>query len=258
MVNTFGILTALVLAFSAFVAYKNKTNIETQNTVIKTEERNKKRNTTDLKNLLADIKILDSDTAVANEKRDKDAAARDEQLEMLAKVQKEAADVEEQTKDAIASAEEKERNVEGLGPIRTLEPILRQLTVSLAEAKDEKQILEAKVSNLRNSRADATEVASKAKQKLKFINSGQSLATLKTSVRTVSRRLGFVTLNGGMNDGVIGGSTVVAMRNGEEVAKLKVTAVSLSTATADVIQSTLKEGMSVSVGDTIVANATAN
>lgn len=61
-----------------------------------------------------------------------------------------------------------------------------------------------------------------------------------------------------MNDGVIGGSTVVAMRNGEEVAKLKVTAVSLSTATADVIQSTLKEGMSVSVGDTIVANATAN
>lgn len=258
MVNTFGILTALVLAFSAFVAFKNKTNIETQNKIIETEERHKKQNGREFKNLVASVKMLDSDAAVANEKRDNDEAARDEQLEILAKVQQEVADTEKQTTEAIANAERTEEAVRELGPIENLEPILQQLTVSLAEAKDEKQILEAKVSNLRNSRTDATEVAEKAKQKLKFINSGQSLATLKTSVRTVSRSLGFVTLNGGMNDGVIGGSTVVAMRNGEEVAKLKVTAVSLNTATADVIQSTLKEDMSVSVGDTIVAATTAN
>ncbi|MFT6381144.1 MAG: hypothetical protein ACJAXZ_002633, partial [Akkermansiaceae bacterium] len=92
------------------------------------------------------------------------------------------------------------------------------------------------------------------KEKLSNITSGRSLASMKTTVRSVSSSLGLVTLNGGMKVGVIGGSKVAVMRGGEKIAELNVTAVSANTATADVIQSSLKEGESVSAGDKVIAN----
>jgi hypothetical protein len=55
-----------------------------------------------------------------------------------------------------------------------------------------------------------------------------------------------------MRSGVIGGSKVAVMRGGEKIGELNVKAVSANLATADVIQSSLKEGENVAPGDTVI------
>ena len=70
MANTFGILAALVLAFAAFVAFKNKEEHQTQIDATKTEQVKRERNTKTFNTLLDDTKGLEEDTVVTNEARD--------------------------------------------------------------------------------------------------------------------------------------------------------------------------------------------
>lgn len=252
MVNTFGILSAIVLAFSAFVAFKNKEEFEKQKIATDAEQGRLETNTKTYNGLLASIKQLESDTVDANKSRDDYRVKVEAQTEKNTTVQSEIDDKEKElasTRKEVADAEEK---LKELGDIEGLAPKIERLQASIAELKGEVQILNTQIDRLRGEKSRTNEALVAAKDKQSQITSGKSFPTMKTKIRSIDRRLGIVTLADGMRSGVIGGSKVAVMRGGEKIGELNVKAVSANLATADVIQSSLKEGENVAPGDTVI------
>ena len=60
-------------------------------------------------------------------------------------------------------------------------------------------------------------------------------------------------LDAGIDHGIVIGSRLAAMRNGEQVAELNVTTVERNRASAKVIYNTLRTGDRVKVGDSVIA-----
>ncbi len=252
MANTFGILTALVLAFSAFVAFKNKEEYTQQINATENESVKRDRNQKKFETLLAETNELESDKDAANKSRDEFAVKLEAQEQTNSEAAKESEEAKSALDETTERLAEKKKELEELGEVRELGPKIERITISIQELEDKLAILNTQNSRLRGEKTNSSARLDAIKKKLSDISSGRSLPSMKTRISAISRTLGFVTLGGGMNSGVIGGSKVAVMRGGEKIAELNVTAVSLNTATADVIQSTLKKGEKVSVGDTVV------
>ncbi|YCM43793.1 hypothetical protein V2O64_21020 [Verrucomicrobiaceae bacterium 227] len=254
MANTFGILAALVLAFAAFVAYKNKEEHQTQIDVTNTEDLKLTRNTKQFEGLVEDTEGLEAETVVTNQSRD-DFNAKLKAQDDANKVAQDAIAEKEtelkETKERVAEAEEQLRE---LGDLESLAGKIEALKSSVANLEDEVAVLKAQNSQLRSVKASADQRSAALSQILSDRTSGKSLDSLKTSIANISDALGFVTLASGDNAGVVSGSTLDVQRGGETIAQLTVTAVSSNTATADIITSSVKEGESVSVGDSVVAS----
>ena len=254
MANTFGILAAHVLAFAAFVAYKNKEEHQAQIDATKTEEAKRERNTKTYNTLLDDTTALEEETVVTNEARDDFNAKLKVQNEENKAAEEEIATKEAELKEVKDRVAEAETKLKEIGDLQGLAAKIEALKDSVAQLEDEVAVLKAQNSQLRGTKASTGERAAAVSKILSDRNSGRSLPTLKTSVANISDALGFVTLAAGDNAGVVSGSKLDVKRGGETIAQLTVTAVSTNTATADIIVSSVKAGESVSVGDSVVAS----
>ncbi len=252
MANTFGILAALVLAFSAFVAYKNKEEFETQKLATETESTSKVTNQKTFNGLLADIDELTQEKAAANKEHDDFQVKLDAQNAVNEKIEADTKAKQSKLDTVKASLKEKKDTLVELGEIKELAPKIERLKASIAELEDQVAVLTAENSRLSGEKTSTSASSTAASDELSRINSGKSDPMMKTKIRSYDRSLGIVTLSGGMSIGVIGGSKVQVMRGGEKIAELNVTAVSANSATADIIRATLAEGENVSVGDDVV------
>ena len=81
---------------------------------------------------------------------------------------------------------------------------------------------------------------------------------MKTSITAIYKSLGFVTLGGGDKQGVVNGSTLDVIRNGEVVGKLKVTAVEAGRSAASIVLDSVTADTSLRTGDTVVAERVAD
>ena len=252
MVNTLGTLTAIVLAFSAFVAYKNKGAFEAQVEQVKAEESDQARLTNSYQGLRGEITALEATKEEASEERDGLRGEVEKQTTANAAVQAEIDTTQKEldsTKNEVADAQEK---LKELGDLEELAPKIERLQASIAELKGQVATLNTEIERLRGEKTSTGQVLVAAKNKQSQITSGQSFPTMKTTIRSIDRRLGIVTLAAGIRSGVIGGSRVAVIRGGEKIAELNVKAVSANLATADVIQSSLQEGLDVAPGDVVI------
>ena len=252
MVNTLGTLTAIVLAFSAFVAHKNKGEFEIQVGKVNAESDRKGMNTKTFKGLREKITELEATQTEAIEERDGLRSEVEKQTTANNAVQAEIDTRQKEldsTKNEVADAQEK---LKELGDLEELAPKIERLQASIAELKGQVATLNTEIERLRGEKTSTGQVLVAAKNKQSQITSGQSFPTMKTTIRSIDRRLGIVTLAAGIRSGVIGGSRVAVIRAGEKIAELNVKAVSANLATADVIQSSLQEGVDVAPGDVVI------
>jgi len=252
MVNTFGILSAIVLLFAAFVAFKNKEEYTEQISETKIQVGKRDRNTKNFEGLRADIDLLNKEKDTANKSRDELQVKVEEQKETNAGIQKEADASEATLKETKDRLTEKTETLKELGEIEKLAGKIEGLTISIQDLEDQQTILTTENSRLRGQKNDTDERLAAIKKKLSDMTGGRSLATMRTKIKSISSSLGFVTLNGGLKDGVVGGSKVAVMRGGEKIGELSITAVTENSATADVVQSSLKGGTKVRAGDTVI------
>lgn len=252
MVNILGTLTAIVLAFSAFVALKNKGLFEkaVKDTDLLTDQKSENKSSYD--SLVADISKLEGTRKNAEAARDGLRAEVGKQAEANGAVESQIKTKETElasTKAEVADAQEK---LKELGDLEELAPKIERLQASIAELKEQVATLNTEIERLRGEKSSTSQVLVAAKTKQSQITSGQSFPTMKTTIRSIDRRLGIVTLAAGIRSGVIGGSRVAVIREGEKIAELNVKAVSANLATADVIQSSLQEGVDVAPGDVVI------
>lgn len=252
MANTFGILSALVLAFTAFVVFKNKEEFEKQVKNTEIEQGKFDVNTKTFNGLVDDNKQLVADALAANKSRDEFQAkldaqdAENEKLQMMiTKAERELETVKAEVADAKATLQE-------LGPLEALAGKIEDLNSEIADLEDEVATLKTNIDRLVGDKASTAKALAFAKDKLANITAGRSQPAMSAKVNRIDRRLGFVMLSKGIKGGVVGGSRVAVMRDGKKIGELSVTAVSANSATADIVHSTITEGEDVSVGDTVV------
>jgi outer membrane murein-binding lipoprotein Lpp len=155
----------------------------------------------------------------------------------------------ESVKAEVADAK---TTLQELGPLEALAGKVEGLKNEIADLENEVATLKANIDQLEGEKAATAQVLASAKDKLGNITAGRSQPAMSAKINRIDRRLGFVMLSKGIKGGVVGGSRVAVMRGGTKIGELSVTAVSANSATADIVHSTVKEGESVSVGDSVV------
>ncbi|RYD49669.1 MAG: hypothetical protein EOP85_01195 [Verrucomicrobiaceae bacterium] len=252
MANVFGILTAVVLALSAFIALKNKSAYETKLTDKQTEsekltksEARQKANEEVLAALPGELSGVESEVETLTSE---EAAQGKINEELKAKT-------EDKTKQVAANKEKLDairEKTKGTGDINEIASKIRAMTGELEELTQSITGAEAKLANLTSQNSSSSALVSSAKTKIENFTNGQSQPELQTRIRSIYPNWGFVTLASGNNAGVATNSTLDVVRGGETVAKLLVTAVESNTSSASIIPDSLSSDTTLMVGDRVV------
>ena len=252
MANVFGILTAIVLAIAAFVAFKNKNAYELELTNRATAEETltaSKERLTEAKETLAEteqqLSTTQGEVELAKTQEANQTTANEA---LVAEIDGKKPQLEENKTKLDAIKEQTAR----LGNIKDLAAKMRTM---LAEGEELKQSVdegEAKLANLiaENNRIDA--IVAEQKNESDLLSKGQSYPDLNTRIRSVYPNWGFVTLAAGNTSGVVTASKLDVIRNGDTIAKLLVTAVESNTASASIIPDSMAEGTNLMAGDQVV------
>lgn len=251
MANTFGILAAVVLLFGAFVSFKNKSYLEEVDSSIETENSNKTQNTATFDALVEDIDALEEEKSGYNSVKEETQAKLEAQDAANTEAESKIASMKSEADAAKAKADDAAKKLETLGPLDDLIPEMKALENDIAQLEDDISENSAVVDRLEGSKNASTAKAQALAEQLAQRTRGTSYFE-STSVRSVFRQWGFVTLAGGDKIGVVKKSKLSVLRGGEEIAQLIVTGVEPNSAAANIIPSSVKGDHIVSPGDKVV------
>lgn len=252
MANVFGILTAIVLAISAFVAYKNQGAYQKE--ITNTQEEKGKLDKSKAR-LAADQKRLEElpvEIAAIDAEVDKFAAQEAELTKTNTGLKSEIDGITKKIADNKQKLDDIRAKTEKTGNISELAAKMRQTNAELIELADSIGANEAKLANLKAQDASTQTEITKSKGVFDTIAKSQSLPGLNTRIRSIYPNWGFVTLAAGNNAGVVANSTLNVVRGGETVAKLLVTGVESNTASASIVPDSIGQDVTLMVGDSVV------
>jgi len=255
MANILGIFTAIILAVAAYVAFKNNALFEEEIKNRATEEASLKQSQERLTAALAELKRLPMERAEV----DAQFAAKTE-VETGLKDSNDAlkADIEDKTDQIEANTQELDafrEKVAKIGNIRELAPKMKAMRTELEELTQSIADNEATLANLTAQDGATAADAKKRQDELETFSRGESLSSLKTSIRSIYPTWGFVTLNAGNNAGVASSSTLDVVRDGATIAKLLVTSVEGRSASASIIPDSIAQDITLMVGDRVVTGS---
>lgn len=252
MAKVFGTLTAIVLALAVFIATKNKAAYETelsetatQKEALTKSQARLKRDQAELAQLPIDRKAVDdeivklTDTETSQQKTNDDLAKQ----------------IESKTKTIAAKKaqlDEIREKTQKTGDIKELASKMNDTKQELERLTQAITTAEAKIANLTAQNTQTESQISSAKENFKRYSEGQSLASLKTRIRSIYPNWGFVTLASGNSSGVVTNSTLDVVRDGQLIGKLLVTAVEANTASASIVPDSLAQDTTLMVGDQVV------
>lgn len=258
MANILGIFAAIILAVSAYLAFKNNALFEEEIANRATEEASLRQSQERLKIAQAELDRLPVERAGV----DAQFAAKTE-VETGLKDSNDAlkADIEDKTDQIEANTRELDEfreKVAKVGNIRELAPKMKAMRTDLEELTQSIADNEASLANLTAQDAATAADAKNRKQELETQSRGESLPSLKTSIRSIYPTWGFVTLNAGNNAGVTATSTLDVVRDGATIAKLLVTAVESRSASASIIPDSIAQDVTLMVGDRVMTASKTN
>lgn len=253
MANVFGIITAIILALSGWIASKNQAAHE--NTLADTESQktalteNQKKLKSKLAALASTLDQSTLDQSEIEQLQSEETAAQKANDDLKSQAEAMTAKIAANT----TKLEEIREKVSKTGDLKALASRIRVTSAEIEELDQSIAEVEAKLANLAAQNNTAETRIGNAKTKLESYATGQSVASLKTSIRSIYSDWGFVTLASGNNAGVMTNSTLNVVRNDKVVAKLLVTAVESKVASATIVPDSLAAGDALAIGDRVVA-----
>jgi len=254
MANLFGILTTVVLALSALVAFKNKEAYAAKVTETETEKDLLTKVQARLKTAQGVLKALPEERAGVDGEAatlaDSETAQKKTNADLKAEVDSTTAKIAA-NKEQLDGIREKTSKI---GDLKELSSKMRATSGELEELTQSITTAEAKLANITAQNSAAETQVNEGKIRFELYNSGQSLPTLKTRIRSIYPNWGFVTLTSGNSAGVVANSTLSVVRQGETIAKLLVTAVESGSASASIVPDSLAADVTLMVGDQVVSS----
>lgn len=253
MANVFGILTAIVLALSAFIAHTNKGRYEQEIEKRVSAESALKKTEVRLETAKSDLKATEAkrsetETSVVALNRTK-AAQEKSNGEIKTQIDSKAGEVAANK----TKLEEIRAKLEGAGDLATLSSKLKATDAEIQELSQSIATSEASLANLSSDSNRLEKVIDNYRSVSALYPAKKSNPSLKTHISAIYPNWGFVTLGAGNAAGVVTNSTLNVIRDGEIVGKLLVTAAEGSTASASIVPDSVKADTTLSVGDSVVA-----
>lgn len=250
MAKIFAIITTVLLLFAGYLGLKNSEALSTELTNGKATDDKLTKSKAELADKKQKVEQAIKETEAAEAERRDTEKQRDDMLVSNSELTKQL----DELKAQVESNKKKIAENEGAnqGDPEELVAKLKATQSKLATLESEITESEAKLANLSTENTSLEKQVQNYRDTFQQIASKQSKPSLKTSIRSVYGQWGFVTLNGGNAAGIVGGSTLQVMRDGEVVAKLLVTSVEPGSAAADVVPDSIKEGTVIEAGDTVV------
>ncbi len=253
MAKVFGILTAIALVISAFVAFKNKTAYADSIDRTLVEKGKLEKSKVRLAAAEEELNItLPSEIAELDSQVEDLTAAEASQKKGNDEV---TAQVEEISKK-LASNKEKldviREKTSKMGDIPTLASKIKTTNDEIVELVTLIDAGKAKLANLTAQNAAADAQVSASKTKFEHFSNNESLPTVNTSIRSIYPTWGFVTLGAGNNAGIATNSTLNVVRGSQVIGQLLVTAVESTTASASIVPDSLADDVTLMVGDRVV------
>jgi len=134
-------------------------------------------------------------------------------------------------------------------------PKIQKLKSNIALLNDEIDVAESKLANLVQGGKDTDGVIEDFIELVDNQTKLRSQPYLTTKLSAVYQQWGFVTLSSGDLQGVVPNSRLDVMRDGEVIAKLKVSAVEPNSAAADIVRDSIAHGFILIPGDQVVPEA---
>ena len=257
MANIFGALTLVVLLLTAYLAFKNKGQYETEINARQQEEQRLETSQARLKaaqeklnGINTEIPEVDAQTA---QFVDAENAQKKKNDDFQAAIQTKTAAIEA----GKARLDQVREKASAFGNINELAQKMRDLGSELQELSQSIDSNQAKLSNLISQNNSLEAVNNTEKSILDGYSRGESKPGLVTRIRSIYPTWGFVTLASGGAAGVAANSTLDVVRNGQVIAKLLVTAVETGSASASIIPDSVSEDVTLMVGDQVVPGSKA-
>lgn len=250
MANIFAILTALLLAASAFLAHKNKEAYTKEIDERKTAE---SRLDTTQKKLAGLQEKRNSTIDQKEETMQATVGLREQEEQQTAKndaVKKSIASKKEQSETQAAEIADIKEKTAKAGELKELAGKIKRLQEDIVGLEDEKASKESQRSNLLAQRTSTLGTVAVYNKETSMISSKKSFGNARIS--SIYGPWGFVTLSAGNNGGIVSGSTLNVVRGGEPIAELRVRSVESNRASADVVPNSLAEDTTLMVGDKVV------
>ncbi len=250
MANIFAIISAVLLAASAYVAFKNKTAYQNEIDRRLSAERNLEQNQV----RLADLQGQRDETIATREDVESQTEARREE-EVTVQTTNNQLKTDLGTKKATSeeNAEriaEIEEQTQELGEVQEVAGKIRQLKEEISEFEDQRATLQATRANLLSER-NSTQAVISDYNKINRDYSNKNSFFDSASISAIYGPWGFVTISAGNAAGAVAGSTLDVVRDGETIAKLRVRTVEAGRASADVIPGSVAEDTTLMIGDTV-------
>jgi len=252
MSKLFGITTLIVLALSAFIATKNKAAYEAAITDTATQKDLLTKVKARLKAAEEVLTALPVERAEVDGESDRLTTAETAQKEVNDPLTSESETITAKIAANKAKLDEIRIKTEKTGDLKELGSKLRATNAEVEELKQSIAASEAKLANLTATTNSTDGQSTKLKTEFETFSKGESLPTLNTRIRSIYPNWGFVTLGSGNNAGVMTNSTLHVVRGGETIAKLLVTSVESSTASASIVPDSLAPDATLMVGDQVV------
>lgn len=257
MANVLGILTAVCLALAAFVAFKNKGAYELEITKLAASKQKLAKTQATLKTTESKLEAekekrseLEAEVARLGEAEAKQKSENEEVRGRIEGIRTETAANKEKL-DAVREKTEK------LGDLKGLASRMRSMNTELEQLAETATQRNAELANLTASNNQIQSQIGGLKGMFERIASGQSLASLRTTIRSIYPSWGFVTLAAGNSQGVVANSTLDVVRDGEVIGKLLVTAVEHGSSTASIVPDSVSSEVTLMAGDQVVPGAVA-
>ncbi len=248
---TFGILAALVTAVAIWVGYLNgqakdeqarllKDEIKVNEKLVKQRQGYIDRIDETQKAFLADLEAV----KLKLDERDGKKVEANDLTNKLAGLKNEIASLEQEKADF-------QTDIPDLNEVDRLVKNLKEAKVELANLEGSVAELEADTGKLSAEIDQQVDAVSKNNQWIKNHTEFKSQEQLSATITAVYNDWGFVILSGGDAQGVTPRSTLIVKRGEEVIGELQVKTTTSKAATAEIMYSTLKEGESVQVGDSV-------
>jgi predicted RNase H-like nuclease (RuvC/YqgF family) len=255
MANILGVFTAIILAVATWVAVKNNDRFKAEIKNRATEEASLAQSQDRLKAALEVLRALPIERAGV----DAEFAAKTEEETGLKDANAALkSDIETKTDKIAANKQQLDEFREKTAKVGNIRDLADKMKTMRSELEELTQSIAANEVSLANLTAENTSTqadSERRKTELETFSRGESLPSLRTSLRNIYPTWGFVTLNAGNNAGVTTNSTLDVVRDGATIAKLLVTAVESGSASASIIPDSLAEDVTLMVGDRVVASS---
>lgn len=177
------------------------------------------------------------------------------QQKKLDDLKKEIAEKEDLVREQKASIDALADRLKELGDVKELATKMRRMNDELVQLQSDIDQTTTKLNNLIAEKNRTAAIIAAYEEENSWRNANLSNPKLNTRISSIYESYGFVTLPVGNNAGVVGGSSLDVVRDGEVIAKLLVKTVEASTAAAEIIPGSLRVDTVLMVGDDIRATA---